>query len=109
MVPRALALGQTIEPVGDPALTGLRRVLVELLWFGVKEARACLFAGLFFAAVFVMPRAGMFGVPLFSGLMCAAVGSYIIQACSSGWPRTSQPSTASGAILIRSAGGPPCI
>lgn len=38
-------------------LAGLRRGLVEFLYFGVKEARACLFVGLFFAAIFLMPRA----------------------------------------------------
>ena len=118
----------------------------EFLWFGLKEARACLFAGLFFAAIFLLPRHGigplprydlllviailiqaamlwtgletwdefkaiclfhlvgfalevfktsgaiqswaypdfaytkLFGVPLFSGFMYAAVGSYVIQA-----------------------------
>lgn len=127
-------------------LSGFRRFVVEFMLFGIKEARACLFAGLFFAAVFLVPRAGMagmarydvllvialaiqggmllarletrdefkaiclfhgigfalevfktsggiqswsypdaaysklFGVPLFSGFMYAAVGSYIIQA-----------------------------
>ena len=33
-------------------LAGLRRFIVEFFYFGVKEARACLFVGLFFAAVF---------------------------------------------------------
>ena len=135
-----------IAPKSDHRLTGVCRIAVELVYFGLKEARACLFAGLFFAAVFLMPRAGIpglarydallvfalavqgwmlwaklesldelkaiclfhllgfalevfktssgiqswsypdfaytkiFGVPLFSGFMYAAVGSYIIQA-----------------------------
>ena len=43
-------------------LRGAPRFLIEFLYFGIKEARACLF------------------VPLFSGFMYAAVGSYIIQA-----------------------------
>ena len=125
---------------------GLHRGVMEILFFGIKEARACLFAGLFFLAVFAMPHDGvpglsrydalllfallvqgwmlwakletfdefkaiclfhvvgfamevfktsadvhswsypgpgvtkLFGVPLFSGFMYAAVGSYIIQA-----------------------------
>ena len=42
-----------------PELTGVRRALVELLYFGVKQVRACLFVGLFFAAVFLVPRAGL--------------------------------------------------
>ena len=36
----------------DPGLRGLRRFCVEFLFFGLKEARACLFAGLFFVAIF---------------------------------------------------------
>ena len=36
----------------------LRRGAAEFLWFGIKQARACFFAGLFFAAVFVVPRGG---------------------------------------------------
>lgn len=126
-------------------ISGLKRFLLDLFWFGIKEARACLFAGLFFLAIFTVPRSGIaniarydilliialiiqsfmliskleswsevkaialfhvlgfvlevfktsaaigswhypdagwskiFGVPLFSGFMYAAVGSYIIQ------------------------------
>lgn len=129
-----------------PDLRGGRRFLTEFWFFGLKEARACLFAGLFFIAMFVVPREGwagmarydlllifalavqaamlaygfetwdevksitlfhvigfalevfktsgsiqswaypgagytkLFGVPLFTGFMYAAVGSYIIQA-----------------------------
>ena len=36
-----------------PQLTGWRRLLTEFWWFGVKQARACVFAGVFFLAVFV--------------------------------------------------------
>ena len=130
----------------DARLSGVTRFMVEFLYFGIKEARACLFAGLFFTAIFLVPREGilqlprydvlllialaiqtwmvwsklettdelkaiclfhvvgfalevfktssgikswaypdagyskLFGVPLFSGFMYAAVGSYIIQA-----------------------------
>ena len=42
-----------------PALAGPRRFAVEFLFFGVKEARACLFAGLFFIAIFITPRDGL--------------------------------------------------
>ena len=127
-------------------MAGWRRIGIEFCYFGAKETRACLFAGLFFVALFIVPRgsvcsiarydllllialaiqAGMlwakletwdemkaialfhavgfglelfktssaihswsypepaltklWGVPLFSGFMYAAVGSYIIQA-----------------------------
>jgi len=54
-------------------LAGLRRGLVEFLWFGIKEARACLFVGLFFAAIFLMPRAGLFGIPRYDLLLVVAV------------------------------------
>ena len=124
----------------------MRDAAFEFLAFGLKQARACIFVLLFFAAVFLMPRAGflrisrydmlfvyaialqawmvwakletldelkavclfhgigfllevfktshgirswnypdpgfskLFGVPLFSGFMYAAVGSYVTQA-----------------------------
>ncbi len=45
----------------------------EFLWFGLKEARACLFAGLFFAAVFLVPRAGLFGIPRYDVLLVIAL------------------------------------
>jgi uncharacterized membrane protein YoaT (DUF817 family) len=55
------------------SLAGLRRGLVEFLWFGIKEARACLFVGLFFAAIFLMPRAGIAGIPRYDLLLVVAV------------------------------------
>lgn len=54
-------------------LAGLRRGLVEFLYFGVKEARACLFVGLFFAAIFLTPRAGLWGVPRYDLLLVVAI------------------------------------
>ena len=45
----------------------------EFLWFGLKEARACLFAGLFFAAVFLVPRAGLLGIPRYDLLLVIAL------------------------------------
>jgi uncharacterized membrane protein YoaT (DUF817 family) len=52
---------------------GWRRGALEFLWFGIKEARACLFAGLFFTAVLLVPRAGVFGVPRYDLLLVAAL------------------------------------
>ena len=40
---------------------------------GVKEARACLFAGLFFVSIFLMPRAGLLGIPRYNLLLIIAV------------------------------------
>ena len=39
-------------------LRGWRRFAVEFWFFGLKEARACLFAGLFFIAMFLIPKTG---------------------------------------------------
>lgn len=47
--------------------------LMEFLFFGLKEARACLFAGLFFIAVFATPRAGLFGLPRYDLLLLIAL------------------------------------
>jgi uncharacterized membrane protein YoaT (DUF817 family) len=47
--------------------------LREFLWFGLKEARACLFAGLFFLAMFVVPRAGLFAIPRYDLLLIIAL------------------------------------
>ncbi len=53
--------------------TGWRRFVLEFLMFGLKEARCRLFAGLFFAAVFLMPRAGLFGIPRYDALLLFAL------------------------------------
>jgi uncharacterized membrane protein YoaT (DUF817 family) len=51
----------------------VRYGIVEFLYFGFKEARACLFAGLFFAAVFSVPRVGWLGIPRYDVLLIIAV------------------------------------
>lgn len=56
-----------------PGLHGLPRFAAEFWRFGLKEARACLFAGLFFLAVFGVPRAGFLGVPRYDLLLVIAV------------------------------------
>ncbi|EHP38917.1 hypothetical protein OR16_34328 [Cupriavidus basilensis OR16] len=56
------------------ALAGARRGLCEFLAFGVKEARSCLFAGLFFLCVFAVPRGGLLGIPRYDLLLAAALG-----------------------------------
>ena len=55
-------------------LSGPRRFALEFLWFGLKEARACLFAGLFFACLFLVPREGVLGVPRYDVLLVLALG-----------------------------------
>src|SRR5687768_7398154 len=56
-----------------PGLSGVRRAAVEFLWFGIKNARACLFAGTFFVAVFGVPRAGILGIPRYDLLLLIAL------------------------------------
>jgi uncharacterized membrane protein YoaT (DUF817 family) len=57
-----------------PTVSGLSRFVLEFLYFGIKQARACLFVGLFFAAVFSVPRAGIFGIPRYDILLAIALG-----------------------------------
>ncbi|RKO79498.1 DUF817 domain-containing protein [Pectobacterium parmentieri] len=52
---------------------GLARFLIEFLYFGVKEARACIFVGLFFLAVFSVPKAGWFSIPRYDLLLIFAI------------------------------------
>ena len=52
---------------------GVRRAGLEFLFFGFKEARSCLFVGLFFLAVFAVPRTGMLGLPRYDVLLLAAL------------------------------------
>src|SRR5471032_2044474 len=54
-------------------LRGLPRFLAEFLYFGIKEARACLFVWLFFSAVFLVPRTGLFGLPRYDVLLLVAL------------------------------------
>ena len=54
-------------------LRGWPRFLTEFLYFGIKEARSCLFVGLFFTAVFLVPRAGLFGLPRYDVLLLVAL------------------------------------
>jgi uncharacterized membrane protein YoaT (DUF817 family) len=52
----------------------LVHAFLELFFFTVKEARACLFAGLFFISVFCVPKMGIFGLPRYDVLLIIAVG-----------------------------------
>ncbi len=54
-------------------LEGVQRFAAEFLFFGAKQARACLFAGLFFALLFSVPREGLLGVPRYDVLLLAAL------------------------------------
>lgn len=54
-------------------LHGWRRFIVEFWFFGLKEARACLFAGLFFIAMFLIPKTGWLGISRYDLLLIFAV------------------------------------
>jgi uncharacterized membrane protein YoaT (DUF817 family) len=67
------ALDARLTDARPRALRSTHRPFVEFLCFGIKEARACLFAGLFFLAVFCVPRAGIGGLPRYDVLLVLAV------------------------------------
>lgn len=62
-----------LTPPARPALNGLSRFSLEFLYFGAKNARACIFVALFFGAVFLVPRAGLFGLPRYDVLLLIAL------------------------------------
>jgi len=68
-----------MQPATQPAATSsflridARAFAVELFHFTQKEARSCIFAGLFFAAVLFVPRAGVLGVPRYDALLLVAI------------------------------------
>jgi hypothetical protein len=45
----------------------------EFFWFVVKQARSCLFAASFFVAMFLLPKAGLFGVARYDLLLLFAL------------------------------------
>jgi uncharacterized membrane protein YoaT (DUF817 family) len=66
-------MSETVLNVMRAPAEGVQRFVVEFLWFGLKNARACLFVGLFFAAVFLTPRAGLLGLPRYDLLLIVAL------------------------------------
>lgn len=62
-----------LHPKARPDLEGWARFVLEFLYFGIKQARACLFVGLFFTAVFVVPRNGLWGIPRYDILLLIAL------------------------------------
>lgn len=62
-----------LRPLPMPGESTAAGVLRELFHFTHKEASACTFAGLFFAAVLFVPRAGLWGVPRYDLLLLIAL------------------------------------
>jgi len=71
--PITLALDNVLLDTRPRQLGGWRRASAEFLYFGFKNARACLFVGLFFAAMMLTPRTGMFGIPRYDVLLLVAL------------------------------------
>ncbi len=68
-------LDQYLTALKTPHSVPWWKVLTLEFWFfGLKEARACLFVGLFFMAVFAVPRGGLLGVPRYDLLLVIALG-----------------------------------
>lgn len=59
--------------VPNERLVGVRPFLIEFWYFGLKEARACLFVGLFFTAVFAVPADGVSGIRRYDLLLLIAL------------------------------------
>ena len=64
---------QLLNPSASCGLSCISRFAIEFLYFGIKEARACLFAILFFVAIFTIPRAGVLGIPRYDVLLIVAL------------------------------------
>jgi len=62
-----------IDRPADLQRNGIERFIVEFFYFAVKEVRACLFAGLFFLSVFLVPHAGIIGIPRYDLLLIIAL------------------------------------
>lgn len=62
-----------LNPGSASELSRPGRLAKEFLFFGVKQARACLFAGLFFVTVFLVPRGGALGLPRYDILLVVAL------------------------------------
>jgi uncharacterized membrane protein YoaT (DUF817 family) len=67
------ATTSSFDSTAARGLSGATRFAVELFHFTLKEARACVFVVLFFGAVFVVPRAGLFGIPRYDLLLVIAL------------------------------------
>ncbi|PHM54473.1 DUF817 domain-containing protein [Xenorhabdus sp. KK7.4] len=53
--------------------TGVKRFILEFLFFGLINARSCLFAGFFFLALFLVPVKGILDIPRYDVLLVFAV------------------------------------
>ncbi|CAI3947891.1 DUF817 family (YoaT) [Commensalibacter communis] len=60
-------------PPSIPDLQGWKRFCIEFLFFGIKEARSCLFVGLFFLSIFIVPKSGIWIISRYDALLIIAI------------------------------------
>ncbi len=60
------------------AIFRIKNLLKELFVFGMKQVRACVFAGSFFALLFLSHRIPLFGLPRYDFLFLGAILIQII-------------------------------
>jgi len=65
---------RVMAPPRGGHVRGIRRFVIEFWMFGIKEARACLFAGLFFCALFASHMLRQYGLPRYDVLLAIAIG-----------------------------------
>ncbi len=56
----------------------MKSALYEFLVFGLKEARACIFAGLFFGVLFISHHIPLFGLPRYDFIFIAAIAIQLV-------------------------------
>lgn len=95
-----LSLADNVPRRSPLPLSGLRRFLFEFWYFGIKQARSCLFAGLFFLAVLLVPRAGLFGMACYDLLLLVALSLQ----CWLIWRRIETPDEARTILIFHLAG-----
>ncbi|CAI3947853.1 DUF817 family (YoaT) [Commensalibacter communis] len=62
-----------MTPPFIPDLQGWKRFCIEFLFFGIKEARSCLFVGLFFLSIFIVPKSGIWIISRYDALLIIAI------------------------------------
>ena len=91
------ALLQPCQPLN---LEGPRRLACELWYFTIRQARACLFAFVIFAAALAVPRAGVFGLARCDALLAIALAAQAWLL----WRRLETPEEARAIALFHVAG-----
>ncbi len=72
--PLLTALDRHLHAAGAPrALEGWRRYVLEFWYFGLKEARACAFAGSFFALLAISRHVPLGALPRYDFLLLGAL------------------------------------